>query len=138
MNRVQLMMERFFNQINNRVALADVETKFKPTDIKTVIAVEQDAMTNFGAKPPSINSLARKAAMSTTKFKNLFKTIYGTAVYEHYQQRRMEYAARLLSEGNISVKEVSSKTGYSNLGNFSAAFKKQFRIPPHEFVHKNE
>ncbi len=70
--------------------------------------------------------------MSATKFKNLFKAVYGTPVYEYYQQKRMQQAADLLSRG-LSLKEAGLKVGYNNISNFSAAFKKQYNVLPHEY-----
>jgi AraC-like DNA-binding protein len=130
MNRVQLLVERFFGRIRTRLELADAGSNFKSSDIQTIIEVEQTMLEDFSRKPPSINDLARKAAMSTTKFKNLFKAVYGTPVYEYYQQKRMKRAADLLFKEKLSVREAALKVGYNNISNFSAAFKKQYEVLP--------
>lgn len=134
MNRVQLLLERFFNHIQTRVSMADVEAKFKPDDVRTIIELEKLMIKDFKLKPPSINELSRKAAMSTTKFKNLFKSVYGLPVYEYYQQKRMHLASELLRSGSYSVRQAGEKVGYTNVSNFSAAFKKQFKVSPQEFL----
>ncbi|HMO32052.1 MAG TPA: helix-turn-helix transcriptional regulator [Lacibacter sp.] len=134
LNRVQLMMERFFNHIHSRVSLADVESNFKPDDIRTILALEKEMLGNLSEKPPSINDLSRQAAMSATKFKNLFKSVFGMPVYEYYQNKRMARAAELLRSGTCSVKQAGQQVGYPNVSNFSAAFKKHFRVTPHEFI----
>ena len=133
LNRVQLMMERFFNRIHTRVSLADVESKFKSEDIRTILELEKGMVADFTKKPPAITDLARQAAMSTTKFKNLFKSVFGLPVYEYYQQKRMQYAADLLAEEQLAVRQVGEQVGYNNVSNFSAAFKKQFNVPPQEY-----
>ena len=133
MNRVQLLLERFFNRIKDRVDIADVESNYKPEDIQTIIEIEKEMVSDFSSKPPSINILSRKAAMSATKFKNLFKAVYGTPVYEYYQQRRMQKAAALMKQEKYSVKEAGLKVGYTNTSNFAAAFKKQFHQLPQDF-----
>lgn len=132
MNRVQLLVERFFSSIRSRMEIADVSSNLKTSDIQTIIEVEKYMMEDFSRKPPSINDLSRKAAMSATKFKNLFKAVYGTPVYEYYQQKRMQTAADLLA-GGMSVKEAGLKIGYNNISNFSAAFKKQYKVLPHDY-----
>ena len=132
MNRVQLLVERFFSSIRSRMEISDVGSNLKSSDIQTIIEVEQYMLEDFSRKPPSINDLSRKAAMSATKFKNLFKAVYGTPVYEYYQQKRMQQAADLLSRG-LSLKEAGLKVGYNNISNFSAAFKKQYNVLPHEY-----
>lgn len=133
MNRVQLLVERFFSRIRERVEIADVESNFKSDDIHTIMEVEKIMLEDFTKKPPSINALCRKAAMSATKFKNLFKAVYGVPVYEYYQQKRMQEAATLIDGGGSSIKDLAAKVGYSNTSNFSAAFKKQFKISPNEY-----
>ncbi len=134
MNRVQLLIERFFNHVQSKVSMADVEAKFKSGDIRSILEVERSMVDNFSAKPPSVNELARNAAMSTTKFKTIFKSVFGLPVYEYYQQKRMNHALELLAEGSLSVKEVGRRVGYHNISNFSAAFKKQFGYSPNDYL----
>ena len=71
--------------------------------------------------------------MSSTKFKNLFKSVYGLPVYEYYQKKRMQQAAILLAEDQLSIKQIGQKLGYSNIGNFALAFKKQYLMSPQEY-----
>jgi AraC-like DNA-binding protein len=132
MNRVQLLVERFFSSIRSRMEIADMSSNLKTSDIQTIIEVEQYMLEDFSRKPPSINDLSRRAAMSATKFKNLFKAVFGTPVYEYYQQKRMELAADFLAKG-LSVKEAGLKIGYNNISNFSAAFKKQYGVLPQDY-----
>jgi AraC-like DNA-binding protein len=136
MNRVQLLIERFFNRIKDRVEISDVTYNYKPEDLQTIIEIEKQMLSDFSGKPPSINQLARKATMSATKFKNLFKAVFGTPVYEYYQQRRIQKAAELIRIQNVSIKEAGITIGYTNKSNFNAAFKKQFKLSPQEYGQK--
>jgi AraC-like DNA-binding protein len=133
-NRVQLLMEHFFTRIHSRVSLADVQTHIKQDDIYTMLQIERLLIEDFAVKPKSIDMLSRKAAMSSTKLKKMFKTVFGLPVYEYYQQKRMNRAGELLSTGKYSVKQVSELVGYSNISNFATAFKKQMKIAPNQFV----
>ncbi|MFN4286391.1 MAG: helix-turn-helix domain-containing protein [Lacibacter sp.] len=133
-NRIQLLMERFFNHIHTRVSMVDIQAHFKNEDVQAVLAMEKEMVSDFSAKPPAIEVLSRKAAMSTTKFKNLFKSVFGIPVYEYYQQKRMQKACELLASGKYSVKETGLLVGYQNVSNFSAAFKKHFKKPPQDFI----
>ena len=133
-NRVQLLMERFFTRIHSRVSLADVETNIKPDDIYTVLKIEKLLVENFSVKLKSIEELSRKATMSSTKLKKIFKSVYGVPIYEYYQQKRMQRAGDLLSTGKYSVKQAAGIIGYSNIGNFTIAFKKYMKQEPAEFI----
>ena len=132
-NRVQLLMERFFTRIHSRVSLADVQSNIKPDDIYTVLEIEKLLVENFSHKPRSIEELSRKATMSSTKLKKIFKSVFGVPIYEYYQQKRMERAGELLATGKYSVKQVAGIIGYSNMSNFTTAFRKYMKQEPSEF-----
>lgn len=132
-NRVQLLMERFFTRIHSRVSLADVQSNIKRDDIYTVLNIEKMLVENFSDKPRSIEELSRKATMSSTKLKKLFKSVFGLPIYEYYQQKRMQLAGELLTTSKYSVKQVAEKIGYSNMSNFTTAFKKHMKQEPSKF-----
>ncbi len=133
-NMIQMLIERFFTRIHSRVSLADVQTHLKQHDIYVMLQIEQMLIEDFALKPKSIDMLSRKAAMSSTKLKKMFKTVFGLPVYEYYQQKRMRRAGELLATGTFSVKQVSELVGYTNISNFTTAFKKQMKVPPNEFT----
>ena len=133
-NRIQLLIERFFTRIHSRVSLADVQSNIKHEDIYTVLRIEKLIVENFSDKPRSIEELSRKATMSSTKLKKIFKSIFGVPIYEYYQQKRMQQAGELLIIGAYSLKEVAEKVGYSNMSNFKTAFKKHMKEEPSKFT----
>ena len=71
--------------------------------------------------------------MSSTKLKKIFKSVFGVPIYEYYQQKRMERAGELLATGKYSVKQVAGIIGYSNMSNFTTAFRKYMKQEPSEF-----
>ena len=111
--------------------------QFKEEEIAQLVKAETMLLEDFGKTPPTINQLSRLCAMSPTKFKNDFKALYGLPVYEYYQQHRMAYARSLIQEGEYAIKEVGMMVGYSNLGHFAAAFKKEYAMLPSEWMHAN-
>jgi AraC-like DNA-binding protein len=132
-NRVQLLLERFFTHIHNRVSLADVKSNIRKDDIYAAIKIEQLLVENFSVKPKSIEELSKKATMSSTKLKKIFKTVFGVSIYEYYQQKRMMCASELIAMHKYSMKEVAEKIGYSNMHNFATAFKKHMKQDPFQF-----
>jgi len=56
-------------------------------------------------------------------------------VYEYFQKIRMQAAKDKLLSGDHSVKEVAMELGYSNLSNFTIAFKKEFGLLPSKITH---
>lgn len=84
--------------------------------------------------PITIKELSRKVAMNECYLKKGFKEIYGSTIFDFYQQKRMEYAHTLLNDKGCNVTEVSAMLGYSSISHFSAAFKKYTGIKPCELL----
>jgi AraC-like DNA-binding protein len=80
--------------------------------------------------PLTIKELARKVAMNECYLKKGFKEVFGTTIFDFYQQLRMEHAKYLLHDKSFSVTDVSSMLGYSSISHFSAAFKKHTGLNP--------
>ncbi|MFV0566393.1 MAG: helix-turn-helix domain-containing protein [Flavobacteriaceae bacterium] len=79
-----------------------------------------------------LTDLASGAGMSLSKFKRLFKQVFGTTPYKYHLQNKMEKAMETLKQGEYSVSETGFLLGYSNLSQFSKAFKNQFGVLPRD------
>ena len=84
--------------------------------------------------PVTIKELSRKVAMNECYLKKGFKEMYGTTIFDFYQNQRMEHAKYLLYEKGLSVTDVSSLLGYSSISHFSTAFKKHTGLKPCELL----
>ena len=62
----------------------------------------------------------------------MFKAVYGKSLAAHIKEHRMELAARLLRETDMSVAEVAERVGYESQSKFSAEFKKSTGVLPTE------
>jgi AraC-like DNA-binding protein len=128
-NRILLLIEQFF--IKMHAEMLNPKGKYKLTADDILKLKKAEAILNSPGKSPlNITKLANKIYMTKLKLAHTFKQVYGTSVYNYYQNQRMQKAHELLSTGNFSVKEVSEKLGYSNHSNFVLAFTKQFNTPP--------
>ncbi len=136
-NRILLLLENFFYNFLVLDKHSGKRLQFKEEEIAQLVKAETILLEDFSKTPPTINQLSKMCAMSPTKFKNDFKALYGLPVYEYYQQHRMAYARSLIQEGHYAIKEVGIMAGYSNLGHFAAAFKKEYAMLPSEWMHAN-
>lgn len=131
-NRIMMLVERFLTHLYqrmNQLSEAD-KLKLSADEIKRLMEVESYLVKDFSTPPPPISFLSRVAAMSVTTLKNKFKRLYGNNLYEYFQKSRMHKAKILLQSKKYSIKEIGSQLGYSNLSNFAAAFKKEFKRLP--------
>ncbi|RUT67846.1 AraC family transcriptional regulator [Flavobacterium cupreum] len=101
-------------------------------DVQKIYKV-RDLILNDIAAPPVIKELASQIGMSESKFKRLFKQIFGDSLFSYYQKFRMKEAARLLKENKMTVSEVGFKMGFSNLSHFAKAFEEHIGTKPKSF-----
>jgi AraC-like DNA-binding protein len=106
-------------------------------DIDRVMQVEAALTRDIFEPAPTIHQLARMVSISESKLKKDFKLIYRVPVYEYFQKVRMQAAKDKLLSGDHSVKEVAMELGYSNLSNFTIAFKKEFGLLPSKLLTTN-
>jgi AraC-like DNA-binding protein len=137
-NRLLLLAEKFLYSAITKFPLPQADgsgwAKGKEKDLealKDVMRILSDQQLN---KFPSIETLSRKATMSSTKLKTRFKQVYGMKLYEFYNHHRLEQAKEMLKTGRYSVKQVGINIGFSNLSNFAKAFKKEFGLLPKEIL----
>ena len=84
-------------------------------------------------EPLTIPVLSRRACLSATAFKEGFRQLYGLPVHTWLRQRRIERAAELLRGSTLSVLGVAQSVGYGSASQFSAAFRRQYGVPPAQY-----
>jgi AraC-like DNA-binding protein len=103
--------------------------RLKPETIARLHYAKEILTTDF-ANPLSLPELARQVGVSDRTLQRGFQTLFNTTVVGYLIQRRLEAAERLLRQSDLKVTEVANLVGYEHLGQFSAAFKRQFGITP--------
>lgn len=101
-------------------------------DVQKIYKI-RDKILNEISVPPVMNVLASEIGMSESKFKRLFKQIFGDSFFSYYQNFRMKEAARLLKTNKLSVAEVGYGMGFSNLSHFAKVFEEHTGMKPKSF-----
>lgn len=104
-------------------------------NFKRVAVAVQHINKHYDA-PLTLDAYAEMCAMSKYHFIRVFEKIVGTTPLEYRNNVRMEHAAELLTEENLSVEEISRMTGFSSPSYFSSAFRKKYGVPPREYQKK--
>lgn len=78
----------------------------------------------------SIEEIAFLCNMSLSTFKRRFIKEYGMSPGKWLQDKRLQRAKDLIESGQRTPSDIYMELGYNNLSNFSAAFKKKFKINP--------
>lgn len=129
-NRMMRIVEKFFDWLYNQLQHLSPSNGISRADILAAQKVEAILTKDITALPPTIKEMAREIAMSESKLKKVFKTVYGMPPYEYFQKQRMQKAMTLLKSGEHSIKDVGYTLGYANLSNFTLAFKKVYGVLP--------
>ncbi|MGC4038267.1 MAG: AraC family transcriptional regulator [Chitinophagaceae bacterium] len=133
-SRILRLIDTFSSWLTEEIIRHPKTMNISSKDIERVRDVEAQLVADFSVTPPTISELAKSVAISESKLKTLFKTVYGLAPYEYFQKHRMEKARMMLLSGKYSIKDVGYSLGYANLSNFTLGFKKQFNQLPSELL----
>ena len=72
--------------------------------------------------------------ISRTKFYYKVKGLTGENPSVFFKRYKLNRAADLLREGKHNMSEIAWMTGFNTLSHFSTSFKKQFGVPPSEYI----
>jgi AraC-like DNA-binding protein len=103
-------------------------------DDRARIMQAKDILLQRLGEPITIRELSRKVGTNECYLKKGFKSMFGTTIFDFYQNERMNHARYLLYEKGLSVTEVSDLLGYSSISHFSTAFKKHTGLKPCELL----
>lgn len=95
-------------------------------DVKNLFIASAHLRNPLAETIPSVKELASIANMGTTKFKTLFKQLFGNAPIQYRNKIRMEFAREELVARRKTPTEISHKLGYSHPSNFTTAYKNYF------------
>jgi AraC-like DNA-binding protein len=85
-----------------------------------------------------IQDLALECNLSESHLQHLFKESTGLGLGRLLIEKRMQRAASLLEQTNLSIKEIAWTVGYEHTSSFSRAFERHFREAPRCFRQRQE
>jgi AraC-like DNA-binding protein len=135
-SRIILLLEYFFSTYLNESLVIKNRKIIPDEDITRLRNIEALLLNEETEKFPSIINLARIAQMSGTKLKQRFKQVYGYRLYEFYNKQRLEKARELITQG-VTPKEAGYAIGFSDVSNFTKAFKKEYGFTPGTLFEKS-
>lgn len=88
--------------------------------------------------PQKIQALALECNLSESHLQHLFKESTGLGLGRMLADQRMQRAAKLLAQTNLSIKEIAWTVGYEHTSSFTRAFERYFRETPRCFRQHQE
>lgn len=102
------------------------------TDQEAILSVKNKIDLD-SANVPGCDQLAREINLSVSKLTKGFKELTGMPLHTYVIDKRLEYAACLLTQNRMNVSQAAMCSGYSNMSHFSAAFRKKFGVRPKDY-----
>lgn len=103
-----------------------IPEKYIETEIETIIEVEAQITQNLSLTSPTIEQMATMAGMSITKFKVLFKKVFGQSPHQYILEKKFDYAKTLLHSGKYTHTQIAYMLGYNHTSGFTRIYKKKF------------
>lgn len=82
------------------------------------------------AEDLSLDDIARRVASSRRQLQRAFAEIGQTTFREHLTEVRMDRAADMLAERDLTVREVAQRVGYRQPAQFAKAFRRRHGSAP--------
>ncbi len=146
---INLLAARIENLITNRQQLRERfqrEVQLQPQDIamnsldsqflqKAIdIVHEQLDDSEFDAEVLSV-----RLGVSRVQLYRKMKALTGQTVHQFIKSIRLKYAARLITEKQLTISEAAYAVGFSEPSNFTTSFRQQFGLSPSEYLaHKKD
>ena len=124
---VSLLLSRLMNQSTRKK-----NTEVSKQDLKQ-LEVAVSYLNDHYASDIPLEQLAQFACMSVSKFKIVFKRIYGCSVTNYIQQRRLSHAECLLAESDLTIGQIAESVGYSTSSRLSALLRESTGLTPAEY-----
>ena len=106
---------------------------YEPGDSTSILSPALEVVEkSYYKKELTLEKLAESCHISKSYLHKLFKKEYGMTPFQYITQTRMTQAKMLLLE-MFPVGVVASMVGYSDIYQFSRAFKRFYKISPDKF-----
>ncbi len=129
-NRIMLIRERVFRRFYKKISGNLPAGKFSIDDLTRVKEAEAIFTKDFSEQPMPLNKLSKLAAMSASKFKIIFKEIYGSPPHKYFAKQRMNKARAMILSSQYSLTEILDELGFDKKSAFKSAYENTFGMFP--------
>lgn len=132
----RLSADLAFNSLERVLLLASPETS-QPESVDPRVAQALEILSHEIETPFSMEDLARRCGLSSSRLAHLFKGITGQSPQRFAEQRKMLHAAQLLRLSDLPVQEVAMACGYDDPYYFSNRFRRWWSLSPRAYREEN-
>ena len=116
-----------FAKLNQESAFPDLVQLLKQIEIAATY------LNNHYAGNVCLEQLAQFSCMSISKFKVLFKRVYGCSITSYIQQLRLSHAECLLAESDLTIGQIATSVGYSTSSRLATLLRQSTGLTPAQY-----
>lgn len=136
----KLQIDQLVMQVIDKVlgAVTDYEpderihAKLKKNHLTTIERAKEYITGNF-TQDISLMEIAAYCYVSPFHFSRIFKTFTSCSPHQYLLSIRLQHAAMLLGNTQMTVGNVAFTSGFNSIEYFTAAFRQQYKCPPAKF-----
>lgn len=125
----ELIREKYMTQN----FMVEVSTSNISRDDEFIIKLRQLLEDNLSETDFNVKKLSGNLNISTTHLYRKLKALTGLSPVEFIRFFKLQKACELLSNSNLSIKEIGYGLGFNNLSYFVKCFREQFNVTPSVF-----
>jgi AraC-like DNA-binding protein len=103
--------------------------KLSLRDVSRILQA-QEVLQERWSEPMTLEALATRVGLNRSKLAAGFKEVFGVPVNAYWRDLRLVAARDLLRAQGLTVTDVASRVGYSEISSFTRAFTAKFGISP--------
>lgn len=123
------VMELLRLAVENIAAEASLHQEVPASEMKAMNDVREYLLANLN-NPGSLSDIALHTGINEFKLKNGFRKMFGKSVIAFVLEERLIRAKAMITNTNVPIKVIATRSGYRNISNFTTAFRKHFGYPP--------
>lgn len=105
----------------------------KQTDKRFLEHLDLQIKTHLPEVDFDVNALAESMRISRSQLGQKIKNLYGVTTVEYLRERRLNHAAQLLTDTDLTVQEIMFQSGMQDPTNFYRRFKEKFGVSPSQY-----
>lgn len=128
----ELIREKYMTQN----FMVEVSTSNLSRDDEFIVKLRQLLEDNLSESDFNVKKLSSDLNISTTHLYRKLKGLTGLSPVEFIRMFKLHKACELLSNSNLSIKEIGYSLGFNNLSYFVKCFREQFNVTPSAYRQK--
>jgi len=129
---VMQVIDKVLGTITDYTPDARIHARLKKQHLTTIERAKDYITGNF-TQDISLMEIASYCYVSPFHFSRIFKTFTAVSPHQYLLSIRLQHAAMLLGNSQMTVGDVAFSSGFNSIEYFTAAFRQQYKCPPAKF-----